>query len=143
MIVIVDIDHTISDARWRDDLIGNWDEYYLAGDEDKPIKEMIHLLQSLELAGHTLIGLTGRPEKWRQLTVSWLFRHGVPFDEVLMRPDDDFRKSPDLKIALLTEWLDNSETDVLLIDDREDITSRISAELNITTLQCRARRVER
>lgn len=145
-ILLIDIDHTLSDAAWRDNIIGvgTWDEYYLAGVKDDPVDEMITLVSSLGADGWWLIGLTARPEKWRKITMDWLVKHGVLLEEMLMRPDDDFHSAPDVKVASLrrrfgVDLEELKDKNVILIDDNDKVIEAMRG-LNITTLQCSVRR---
>jgi hypothetical protein len=131
MIIFCDIDGTISDSAWRDPMLKNnssWDEYYLAGDDDKPIVPISDMIKVLNQAGATIIGTTGRPEKWRALTMKWLLRYNIPFDELLMRAETDRRPSPQVKIDFLKVY-----TPDLVIDDRADICAAFCS-VGISTL---------
>jgi len=138
MIVFVDVDHVLSDAAWRDNLMpnqkgerGSWDEYHEAGCDDKPVKVMVDLLHALKASGHVLVGSTARPEKWRKLTMDWFVKHDVPLDELMMRADKDFRPSPQVKISHAKDapfWPD------LVIDDRDDICAAFCAEGVVTLM---------
>lgn len=129
MIIFCDIDHTISDAAWRDHLMGKWDEYYPAGDNDKPI---VPILRMIQLFGSEalIIGSTARPEKWRQLTMKWLLRYDVPFHDLLMRANGDTRTSSEVKTGFLKT---NPYVPDLVIDDRQDVCAAF-CKLGISTL---------
>jgi len=127
MIVFIDIDHTVSDAAWRDAMIGGeggWDAYHLAAVRDKPIEPMANIVRALHLASHTVVASTARPEKWRQLTMAWLIQHDVPFDLLLMRGDKDFRPSPLIKLDHSKE---GGQPDIV-IDDRDDVCKAWAAK---------------
>ena len=136
--VLCDIDHTISDAFWRDELIGGeggWDAYHSASINDLPLHEMVVMINALRVSGMYIVGLTARPEKWRKLTMDWMLRHGVQFDELLMRPDDNFQKAAELKMTIARERFPALADEVaFLIEDQEDIIAAFKA-INITCLQ--------
>lgn len=149
-IFLLDIDHTISDAAWRDDMIANrdWDAYHSAGKDDKPIEEVCQLVRDLhfdssgESEGWNIIGLTARPEKWRVQTIKWLIINSVPIDELLMRDYNTFESAAGTKVGLLKkrfgENLEGLEGHkVLLIDDNDKVIEAMRG-LNITTLQITA-----
>lgn len=141
-IILVDIDHTVSDAAWRDDLINekDWDRYHQESVRDLPCTDVIRLLLALKAGGNfKLVGLTARPEKWRQLTNSKLFEFGCPLDDLIMRDDDDYRKSPEMKVAMAEEYC-NGDLDCVafILDDREDVCAAFRAR-NITALQVHSR----
>ena len=142
--VLVDIDHTLSNAWWRDSLIGDWDAYHAVSGQDNPLQDVITMVNALHRCGRSIIGLTARPEKWRQLTMEWLVKHFVSMDELLMRSDDDFRPAPEVKVALALErFKDESNLRnqvALVLDDREDVIEAFRA-LGVTALQVFGRRV--
>lgn len=137
--ILVDIDHTIANSFWRDHMIGGpWDEYHAASVSDKPVYDVANFLLSLQTL-YEIVGLTARPGKWRQLTMDWLVKHSIPMDELLMRPDSDFRPAPELKLALALERFPDIASEVAFImDDREDVVAAFKA-LGITAMQVHAR----
>lgn len=142
MIVLVDIDHTLSDAAWRDDMLNNrdFDAYHLAGKEDAPIQEMVELVNALADSGATIIGCTARPDKWRTQTINWMVINKVCMDEILMREHNTFAPAAETKLGLLQarfgpllEQLEGKH--VLFFDDNEKVIETIRA-IGITALQC-------
>lgn len=129
--VIIDIDHTISDAFWRDGMIGGdggWDAYHAASCNDKPLLHMPRLVECLARR-YVLVGATARPEKWRQLTQEWLLEHQILLHELLMRPDDAFRPAPQIKVELIRARFKSPKDEIaFIIDDREDVISAFLAE---------------
>jgi phosphoglycolate phosphatase-like HAD superfamily hydrolase len=135
---IFDIDKTLSDAAWRDCLYGEWDEYHRLSPQDRPIGVAISILNALVDAGLEVVLMTGRPERWRAMTMAWLTTHGVQASELIMRPDDDYRKSPELKVALAEQRFGESLQDlVMVVDDRDDVLQAFAAR-GVTTVQVRA-----
>jgi len=139
-IVLVDIDHTISNAFNRDHMIGGeWDEYHAASINDEPVADVVNLLRSLA-TDYELIGITARPEKWRHLTFNWFIRHGIPIDAILMRPDDCYDPSPKLKMDLALQTYKSLKDNVaFILEDRDDVCAAFR-EAGITVLQVHARR---
>lgn len=136
--VLCDIDHVLSNAWWRDPMIGGeggWDAYHLEGDKDEPIHDIVHLLNALHDDGYAIVLLTARPEKWRKLTMTWLVRHGVNVDEMLMRPDANFDPSPKCKLdQVKARFADPTDAIAMVIEDRDDICN-VFRELGVTVLQ--------
>jgi len=140
-VLFVDIDHTLTAAHWRDDLIEvakrnrDWDMYHQKSIEDKPIMEMISLVNCLQASGWYVVGLTTRPEKWRQLTNDWLIKHAVRIDKLLMRPHDDFRPNAESKLEIATKFISHHQVDsIIVIDDHDAVVSSFRAQ-NVTVLQ--------
>lgn len=119
MIVLTDLDGTLARARWRADIRPDWHAYWEASKDDKPNQIMTELIAQLGQS-HQVICITSRPEVWRQLTVQWLLKHRVLVDELYMRPEQDYSKSPELKLKLVTPLNLDPKT-VLAIDDRRDV----------------------
>lgn len=154
-VILVDIDHVISDAYWRDDLIkrsrdsGNWDEYHGRGKDDKPISDMVELIRLLAAGIRDttsygdpdtieLWGITARPEKWRKQSMDWFVKHDVPLDVVLMRPEDQFKPAPQIKLDLCKEHK-ILERILCIFDDREDVVEAFKA-IGVTAFHVHARR---
>lgn len=123
--ILVDVDHTIMDAFNRDGMIGvnSWDEYHAASVHDSPFQHTIDLLNALAATGYTIIGLTARPEKWRKLTMEIMLKHNVTMHELLMRPEEEFRPAPQIKLQLAQNRFgpDLAAQVAFVIDDREDV----------------------
>lgn len=136
MIIIIDIDDTLSDASWRQSLIQEqgWDAFHAAGKDDKPILGMKKLLQWLSSGGiddeeTEIVALTARPAKYRNQTLVWLMSHSIYLDDIIMRPDNDYSKSKDLKVRLAKEHFGERFKDIsIVIDDREDVCEAFRSE---------------
>ncbi len=137
MTVLVDIDHTLSDAYHRDWMIGiiGWDDYHIASIRDAPLEQGCTVLQHLQDRGDHLVAITSRPVRWRSLTVKWMVQHCVEVDEILMRHDDDFRQAPELKmdLAMARFGPDLSGVD-LMLEDRDDVI-KVFTEKGVPCLQ--------
>ncbi|SRR5690554_6798335 len=137
MIVITDLDGTLSDAEHRVHLIErnpkNWDAFFEASRDDAPIWPVIRVVQALQAAGHQIHVLTGRSDSTREATVAWLEAHEVPFDRLLMRSAGDYTPDDRLK----RDWFvqDYKPEDVLLVlDDRARVV-RMWREFGLVCLQ--------
>jgi len=64
---------------------------------DKPNKRLIQLARAFKNLGWRVVILTGRVETMRDCTIGELRQFGVPFDEVIMRKNGDFRKAGEYK----------------------------------------------
>jgi hypothetical protein len=136
--IITDIDHTVSDSFWRDEMIGNlgWDEYYEAGAKDSPLAEMVRLLSAMahHEEGHLVVAVTARPRKWYHATMRWMVTHKIPVDEILMRPDDDHRPTPLVKVDLIRARFPDLSEVLFCLEDRDDCVAAMRS-LGLTVLQ--------
>ncbi len=139
--VIVDIDRTLSNCFWRDHLInseGGWDAYHAVMGEDEPVHDVVALVTAMYSSGYNIVGITARPEKYRKATTEWLDKHKVCMDELLMRPDGDFRPTTEVKKQLASERFYVPSAVAFVIDDREDIVTMFRG-MGVTALQVFAR----
>lgn len=125
--VILDLDNCIADDAWRIPRI-NWSKkdpgaryhvYHSLAAFDRPGNE------DLFSDGSEAIIFTARPALYRPATEEWLRRHNVPFKHLVMRNNNDHRKSVDLKREML-HWLPELyniawSSVAAAYDDREDV----------------------
>jgi hypothetical protein len=75
--------------------------------------------------GPIIVGLTGRNERYRMMTLRWLDKHGIALDTLLMRPDDNYQSDHELKPEMLDLWLideGRTHSDVwFILEDREKV----------------------
>ena len=93
MVFIFDLDGTLCDNSHRLKFIQgevkDWEGFHSLQGDDKPIWEVITVARALATAGQTLIYVTGRMEKGRNITQSWLDKYRLPKGALLMRKDGD------------------------------------------------------
>ena len=124
-VIICDLDGTLYDSRGRSHFAENkmWDEFHAASVDDPPNTDVLHMLYAIDHSGAEIIAITGRDEKFREITNTWLSKHLVPIDTLLMRPDLDFRHDTEVKIDLLEGWLArtnwNKDEIAFAMDDRD------------------------
>ena len=137
MIVISDLDGTISDAEHRVHLMRehpkDYDTFFAEARNDGPIEAVITVLNALKQAGHEIHIITGRSEAVRADTLAWLEEHSVPHDRLLMRPEHNFTPDDRLK----KDWFlsDYRPEDVLLVLDDRSRVVRMWRQLGLTCLQ--------
>ncbi len=64
---------------------------------DRPNERLVQLARAFKSLGWRVIILTGRTEAMRECTEEELRRFGIPFDEVVMRKNGDFRRAGEYK----------------------------------------------
>lgn len=143
-VILVDLDHTLFDASWRDHLIpraietNEWDEYHDTGIHDKLCTDTLNLLDSL--SHYMKVAVTARPSKWRNQTLCQFDMHKIFFHDLLMRDQVDFAPSPELKLNLARRRFgpNFAERILFIIDDRADVCEAFSKE-GVSSLQIRGR----
>jgi phosphoglycolate phosphatase-like HAD superfamily hydrolase len=116
---VLDIDGVLADVRHRLTHVHrrpkDWDAFFAAAPDDTPLPEGLSRASELAARGD-IIYLTGRPERCRLDTETWLDTHGFPDAIVLMRPDTDRRPARVFKLEEVKR-LSTSATIDLVVDD--------------------------
>ena len=121
-LAVVDIDGVVADVRHRLHFIEGkprqWDRFFAAATDDPPLPEGVALVKELA-EDHDVLWLTGRPERTRRATRTWLAAQGLPTEPLIMRPDRDFRPARVTKRDELRRLRRTREVDVVVDDDPE------------------------
>lgn len=119
-IAVFDLDNTLADTGHRQRFLErrprDWDAFFAAAPEDPPLPEGVALvLASAEEC--EIVYLTGRPERCRRDTLTWLAAQGLPEGRVHMRRNDDRRPARRTKLEILKRLGRTREIRVLVDDD--------------------------
>lgn len=126
-IYLFDLDGTIAGISHRLHFIQNdnkdWDSFFKACVNDKPISNIVHLLNDLKNHTNCRIWIvSGRSSMIARETVDWLRDNNVPYDWLFMRAKEDHR--PDYVLKEL--WLKKiptyiQEKIVCVFEDRQSV----------------------
>lgn len=131
--LLVDIDGVLADASQRQHFLNNpegrrdWQGFFGAVGDDRPLQAVPALLRLID-PGTTVVLLSARPSWVFSITVDWLHRHGLRWDLLILRGDDDVTHAASFKQAVLAELRDAGWHVVLAIDDDERIIEMYEAE---------------
>ena len=119
-IVIFDLDGVISDASHRQHFLRgtkkDWDGFFSACSDDPPISSGLELTKIInKLQG--LIILTARPSTVQSETLDWLNHHGVSWNALIMRSEQDHLSSAEMKLLAIGEIEAASFNPILVFDD--------------------------
>lgn len=116
----VDIDGVLADVRHRLEHVQtspkDWDAFFAAAPEDPVLPEGLAVARRLALE-HTIVYLSGRPERCRADTLAWLASHDLPEGTLLLRPRGDFRPARIVKVETLDRLSERGPVAVLVDDD--------------------------
>ena len=136
-LVIFDIDGTLADISERVHHVRkkpkNWNAFNAGMAQDKAIHSMVRLCNILHAAGLYIILCSGRNERNRPETVEWLEKQGVPYHQLLLRKDEDFRSDAVVKREIL-QTLDKSKI-LFVVEDRSRVVEMWRSE-GLVCLQC-------
>lgn len=137
--VICDIDGTLADNSHRQHLVQtrpkNWKAYNELMHLDTPALKIIQLV-GIFRRSHRIILCTGRNISYRQTTISWLRRHDIRWEELYMRPDNDFRTDDIVKEEMLKQIRASGWEPEYAIDDRNSVVAMWRRN-GLTCLQCK------
>ncbi|MFE9785114.1 HAD family acid phosphatase [Nocardia salmonicida] len=118
--VVIDIDGTVSDCGGRMALLTgkepNWESFFAMSGSDRPLREGLELAFSAS-RDHRILWLTGRPERFRGITMAWLSGHGLPVDMLYMREDHDRRPVAEYKSVRMLDIADYYDVRLVVDDD--------------------------
>lgn len=131
--VLVDIDGVLSDASQRQHFLKNpegtrdWRGFFGACGDDRPLHAVPALLHLLE---HelTVVLLSARPAWVFETTLEWLARHGIRWDLLVLRADDQYLGAAEFKRGIVRELLDRGFVIELAVDDDDKIVEMYRAE---------------
>jgi len=129
-LAVIDIDGVVADVRHRLHLVQRrpkrWDEFFAAAPADPPLSEGIMLVRELA-ADHDILWLTGRPERTRAATETWLAAQGLEPGPLLMRADRDRRPARFAKREELRRLRRSRDVGVV-VDDDPDVVATLRAD---------------
>ena len=106
MIYIFDLDGTLANIEHRLHYITSdnkdWDSFFKSCEDDKPIHQVIEVLNALQAQGHRIWIFTGRSDIAYQHTVDWIHEH-VTVDRFKLKMRKHGDHQPDFKLK--QSWL--------------------------------------
>ena len=123
-IILCDIDGTVANNEHRQHFLEgkkDWDDFFSELSNDIPIFSIIEKVKKHQAEGKDIIFLTGRPERYREETKSWLKKYFNFKFRLLMRKDNDLRNKVIAKEELLKENSIQSECIHLIYENDEDL----------------------
>jgi hypothetical protein len=106
VLAVFDVDGVVADVRHRLHHLRrrhsdrSWHRFFAEAGADPLLPEGGRLVADLARE-HEIVWLTGRPEWLRAVTIDWFDRHGLPGDELHMRPSGDYRPARIYKLDVL------------------------------------------
>lgn len=120
MIAAVDIDGVLADVRHRLHHVASppkdWEAFFAAAPQDPLLEQGRETVTRLGEV-FDIVYVSGRPERCRDDTESWLRRHALPEGPLHLRPRDDRRPSRLVKVELLGRLAADRPVAVLVDDD--------------------------
>jgi hypothetical protein len=102
--------------------------------EDEPRQEIVELARLYYKQGYYIIVLSGRDGVCYRETEKWLVNYKVPFNDLLMRTENDNRKDYIIKYELFN-GIRSKFAIKLIVDDRPQVIN-MWRSMGITVLDC-------
>jgi len=127
---VIDIDGVLADVRHRllhlDSRPKDWDSFFAEAVNDPLLEEGLEV--ALDLADdHEVVYLTGRPERCRSDTQTWLDKYGFPGGQLIMRRNSDHRPARMTKVEELNRLQQDHSVSVLVDDDERVVEAAMAA----------------
>ena len=110
--MVFDIDGTLANADHRLHHVKpaegnkkNWGAFFAEAEKDEPYTHVANLTHMYRAAGYFVLLCTGRPANLRQATISWLDKHDIQWDTLLMRLTSERGPDYEVKKNTLIEFM--------------------------------------
>lgn len=122
--IVVDLDGTLASTEWRVRHVRerpkDWDSFFAGMGRDAPVPWVVELMRA-DHGGAKRLVVTGRPDDHREVCETWLDRHGIPWDELHMRPGGDRRPDTVVKREIYERDIAPRYEVGLVVDDRPKV----------------------
>ena len=121
-IILCDIDGTVANNDHRQHFLEgkkDWDGFFNALDKDQPIYPIIDKIIEENKSGKEIIFLTGRPERYKDLTKTWQKKYFTFDIRILMRGDNNQRNKIITKKEIFIANFKRNEIDLVIDNDEE------------------------
>ena len=112
--VIFDIDGTLAHTQGKRGIF-DWDKV----DVDAVDEKVRATLMAYRVAGYKIILITGRDGASKELTALWMEVNEIPFDLLITKPEDDFRKDYIVKTEIYNTQIKGKYNVLAAYDDRD------------------------
>lgn len=120
-VAVFDIDGVLADVRHRLHHVRSrpkdWEAFFAGATQDPALDEGLSAVSAANRAGHVVMYLTGRPERCRDATLTWLADQGLPAGDLFMRADTDRRPARITKVATLRRLSGRFRIEAFVDDD--------------------------
>lgn len=132
-VVICDLDGTLADTAHRLHFVKSkvdgkkdWNGFFAAMGEDPVREETKKALLKHFAEGKTIIFLSGRPERYGEITRRWLAKNFLNFGyTIIMRKDSDKRPDFETKQDMVNSYFPDKEVIHMVYDDRPQVIVKV------------------
>jgi hypothetical protein len=138
MFIVVDLDGTLADCRWRlhhvTEKPKNWKAFFEGIPEDAVFERVKDYIIKTRLVP---VFCTARPEKYKDASIEWIMdKTGLPVNHIYMRKNNDFRPDTEVKSELIAQMIADGITPIIALDDNEKVCHMYRITWELTTHRC-------
>ena len=135
--VIFDMDGTLADVSGirhfvMDKNNKNFDKFHSHSIDCPPNDWVVDLAHQFQREGLTILIVTARSQMWFYHTFFWLIENSVPFDDIFMRVNKDYRKDYLVKKDILSR-IQSRYNPIIAVDDNPAVL-KLWEESHIPTI---------
>lgn len=134
----IDVDNTLADSSRREHYLKgpkkDWDGFFSDAVND-PVNEWCKQLIIGMKDNVEILICSARSDKYRKITEQWLGKNNIPYDELIMRRRNDFRRDDIVKEIMLEFEIKPRFNLLFSVDDRKQVIDKIRTH-GVTVLDC-------
>ena len=138
--VIFDLDGTLAEIEHRVPYVRqgppDWKNFCERIPDDVLNDWCFELAGAMADRGYKIIIVTGRGERYNDLTREWLQKHNVVYDHIFSRKSKDRRNDSEVKKEIYERDIKDHFDVLFVVDDRASVVKMWRDELHLVTLQC-------
>lgn len=125
-VFVFDIDGTLANIDHRLQYVRskprNYNAFRLGIPNDKVVEQVAALADELLAGGNEIILVSGREDgEGRKLTEKWLVDNGIIYNDLLMRPEKDYRPDDIIKKEILDKLTAMGKRPFAVFEDRKRV----------------------
>jgi hypothetical protein len=103
--------------------------------DDLPLAPVVKVVTALLRLDWKIVIVSGREEKFRDVTEEWLDRHLEAYHALCMRSNGDFRSDEIVKFEIFESYVRNTFDVQFVLDDRNRVVNMWRNKLGLTCFQ--------
>lgn len=128
-VVLCDMDGTIAKITNRSPY--DWENV----DRDEPNIPVIETIKALDKVGFPIFIVSGRDGRALEKTITWLEKHQVPVQKILMRQPTDTRKDAIIKEEMFNDEIRGKYNVLMVFDDRDQVVELWRKKIGLKCFQ--------
>jgi predicted kinase len=104
-------------------------------DQDLLNEPVANVLRNYKKLGYKILLVSGREDRYKEPTLSFLEKHAIEFDELIMRKSQDNRKDSIIKTEIYNDFIKDKYFVEFALDDRNQVVDTWRNDLKLPCFQ--------